>query len=542
MHLQKRRGVRLVLPLVVGLAAGHSAAQDFNGDGYGDIAIGAPGEDVAGAADAGAVTIIYGAGPGLGLDAFAVLPAAQITQATFGLEIPEPGDRFGAALAWGDFDADGFDDLAVGAPGEDLPTGTVDAGLVMVYYGSPGGLIVLHPPFLSQGPGGLPDPDEPGDNLGWALAAGDFNVDGFVDLAIGVPSEDLGFADEGLVHQCFGSPGGVMPVGAPIPIFVQGMLGDPGEAGDQFGLVLAAGNLDGYPGDDLAIGVPLEDFAGDGDCGMVNVVYAAPGVGLDPGAPTPPEAWTQDSPGIANATQPGDQFGWALAIGNFDGMRAEDLAIGVPQEDLGANVNCGAAHVIYGLGPGAGLDAFAPVPAEFWHQNIAGIPEVNDPNDWFGYSLAAGDFNGDKIDDLAVGVPNEDVGAIADAGFVNTIYGAGAGLGLEAAGPVPAEAWHQNRPGVPNLNEGSDRFGWALTVGDFDLNGCMDLGVGVPFEDLGAAADCGMVITIYGDFPAGVGLDGFVPVASEQWHQNTAGIPDVNEPGDGFGTALDNDD
>lgn len=540
-NLRRQVWARLAAVVGLGLHAGVAAGQDFNGDGFTDLAIGTPNEDVGAAVDAGAVTIIWGAGPGLGLQVIAAFPPVVITQATFGFEVPEAGDLFGWSLAWGDFNGDGFDDLAVGAPGEDLPTGTVDAGLVLVYYGSPGGLVPMAPPYFSQGPGGLPDPDETGDNLGWSLAAGDFNADGFDDLAIGVPMEDVTFADQGMVHQCFGSPGGLMPVGPGISTFIQPMLGDPAEATDEFGRTLAAGQFDGFPGDDLAIGVPSEDFAGDGDCGMVMVVYSTPGFGLDPGAPTAPEIWTQDSPGVPQATNPSDGFGWSLAAGDFDGNGSDDLAIGVPFENLGANSDAGAVHVIYSSGlVGVGLDAFGPVPSELWHQNIAGIPEVNEPFDWFGYSLAAGDFNGDGFADLAIGSPNEDVGAITDAGYVTVIYGAGPGFGLDAFGPIPAQPWHQNRPGVFNTNEASDRFGWSLTVGDYDGNGSFDLVVSIPFEDLGVNADCGMVVSIYGS--VGVGLDGLGPVPSELWHQNIAGIPDVNEPGDAFGRSLDQDD
>jgi len=541
MNLSTRGTIGLVAA-AVGLVATPGHAQDFNGDGFADLAIGAPGEIVGLVAGAGAVTIIYGSGPGVGLSAFVPLPAVQITQASFGFETPEPGDAFGSALAWGDFNGDGFDDLAVSAPGEDLPSGSVDAGLVLVYYGSPGGLMPLYPPYLSQGPGGLPDLDESGDKLGWALAAGDFDADGFTDLAIGVPGEDFVWADQGIVHQCMGGPFGLAPVGAPVPILLQSMLGDPDEATDEFGMALAAGDLDGVPGDDLAIGVPSEDFAGDGDCGMVNVVYSTPGFGLDPTAFTPPQSWTQNSPGVPNGTQATDHFGWSLAIGNFDGDGPADLAIGVPLENLGSNTDCGLVIVLYSAGPGTGLDAFGPVAAEQWHQNIIGIPEVNNAHDWFGYSLAAGDFNGDRIDDLAIGVPLEDVGSNTDAGYVNVIYGAGPGLGLEAFGPVTAQAWHQNRPGVPNFNEASDRFGWSLSVGDFDANGCADLAVGAPWEDLGLNADCGLVNTIYGNPGSGAGLDGFGAVGSQQWHQNVAGIPDFNQPGDTFGRGLDSDD
>jgi len=530
--------VRSSLPVLLLAAAGTTPAQDFNGDGFSDLVVGSFGEDVAGAADAGAVTILWGAGPGLGLEASG---SVQITQATFGFEVPEAGDNFGASLTWGDFNGDGFDDLAVGAPGEDLPTGTIDSGLVLVYYGSPGGMLPLASPYFSQGPGGLPDPDEDGDNLGWSLASGDFNADGFDDLAIGVPTEDVTFADQGMLHQCFGSPGGLMPVGPGISTFVQPMLGDPAEATDEFGRALAAGQFDAFPGDDLAIGIPSEDFGGDGDCGMVMVVHGMPGLGLDPGAPTPAQIWTQDSPGILHHTNPGDAFGWSLAAGDFDGNGGDDLAIGVPFENIAASVDVGIVQVIYSSAlPGTGLDAFAPVPSELWQQNILGVPELNESGDWFGYSLASGDFDADGFAELAIGAPNEDVAAITDAGHVTVLYGAGPGFGLDVFAPISAQAWHQGRPGIFNMNQASDRFGWALTVGDFDANGSADLVVGIPFEDVGPNADAGMVVSIYGA-PV-TGLDGTAPIASERWHQNIAGIPDANEPGDAFGRALDRDE
>ena len=533
--------VRHCVPTMILAGVAPTSAQDFNGDGFADLAIGAPEESVAGAADAGALTIIWGAGPGLGLEVIAAFPPVQITQATFGFEVPEAGDSFGWSLAWGDFNGDGFDDLAVGSPGEDLPTGTVDSGLVLVYYGSPGGLIPLAPPYFSQGPGGLPDPDEDGDNLGWSLASGDFDADGIDDLVIGVPMEDVTFADQGLIHQCFGSPGGLMPVGPGIATFLQPMIGDPAEATDEFGRTLAVGQFDGFPGDDLAIGVPSEDFAGDGDCGMVMIVHGMPGSGLDPAAPTPPQAWTQDSPGILQLTNPSDGFGWALATGDFDGNGGDDLAIGVPFENMAASSDVGVVQVIYSSAlPGTGLSAFAPVPSEIWHQNLLGMPEISESNDWFGYALAAGDFDADGFADLAIGTPNEDVLAITDAGHVTVVYGLGPGFGLDVLAPIPPQPWHQNRPGIFNTNEASDRFGWSLTVGDFDANGALDLVVGIPFEDIGVAADTGMVVSIYGSTL--LGLDGAAPIPGERWHQNIPGIPDGNEPGDAFGRSLDNDD
>jgi hypothetical protein len=71
--------------------------------------------------------------------------------------------------------------------------------------------------------------------------------------------------------------------------------------------------------------------------------------------------------------------------------------------------------------------------------------------------LAAGDFDGDGFDDLAIGVPEEDVGGASDAGAVNVLFGSAAGL--TAAG---SQIWHQDSAGVPGAAENFDRFGNVL--------------------------------------------------------------------------------
>ena len=119
--------------------------------------------------------------------------------------------------------------------------------------------------------------------------------------------------------------------------------------------------------------------------------------------------------------QSDDFFGFALTAGDFNNDGIEDLAIGVPGEDK----DTGAVNVIYG-----GPDGLAAPGGQVWGQNSAGIVSLPEEDECFGIALAAGDFNNDGFEDLAIGVPEEDVGGILgerNAGAVNVLYGAGPG-------------------------------------------------------------------------------------------------------------------
>lgn len=454
----------LVLASTFAPAASLCAA-DYNGDGFDDLALSAVPD-----ATKMVVQVMFGTAAGLSANGMQTLVAQETPVISYTVST-----GFGRAMASGDFDGDGFDDLAVSsyeANFKNIPL----VGCVNVFKGSPTGLVfstVLH-----QNKGGMKDKCEPGEYFGWSLAVGDFNHDGFADLAAGV-FETLGKLETaGAVHVIYGSKKGL--TGAKDQLWHQNSKGVNGvaEADDAFGSSLAAGDADGDGFDDLAIGVPFEAT----DHGGIEVEGAVALLrGSKKGLTAKNDALFDNADVNPSNFDPSGRFGLELAFGDFDGDGKRHLVIGAPAWDWsGPNTNDGAIYLV----------PITSTSVDFAGHKSFGLAEAG----FFGFALQVGNFNGDGYDDLAVGAPDSKfITGVVEAGL--TVVMRGGATGLDALGALYVT---RNAPDVLGAATAFAAFGLSLAAGDYDADGRSELAIGAPYDTIGASKQCGGINVLRG--------------------------------------------
>jgi len=488
----------LVAALAAGATADPTGASDFNGDGYEDLAISAPGDSVDGVHGAGVVNILYGSDGGLTAtgdqlwhrDTPGILGPAHVYAG------------FGDELTTGDFNGDGIDDLVIAAYRDEVD-GISDAGSIQTLYGGIGGLSATDNQLWSQNSPGLHGSAESDDWFGEALAAADFDGDGYDDLAIGVPREDLlSISNAGAVQVLYGSSSGLTTVNDQWWTEDSPGLSDEAEPSDSFGRDLATGDFDCNGYSDLAVLAS--------GTGSIHVLHGS-ALGL----------WATGSGPFTTAHN-------VLAAGDFDGDGCTDLAVGDSHADPGGLAQAGAAHVFFGS-PGAGLTTTG---SQYWHQGVPGVRGRPESEDEFGSALTTCDFDGDGASDLAIGASHEDVGNIWRAGATNVLYGS-FHSGLNTIGD---DIWHQDSEGIRGIAEDQDHLGTALGSvgsGDFNGDGACDLAVGAAVETIDGEFGAGAVNVIYGTTNSGLTASG-----DQIWHQGSPGVKGVAEYLDLFGAVL----
>lgn len=481
---------------------------DFDGDGRGDLVVPVVGETIAGAPGAGAVHVFYGTSSGI------VTSGSQLWSQDSDQIRNRTGanDHFGAAWAAADFDRDGFDDLAIGVPGE-----LGGAGAIHVLYGAVSGLGWERNQLFWQNTTGVPGDAAGGDGFGAALAAGDFDHDGKADLAIGAPRDAApNAARGGTVTVLSGTAAGIGVVAA--AQLVQGTDDIVGlaEAGDEFGAALAAGDTDGDGRVDLAVGAPGEDVGATQSSGAVSMIYGT-GQGLQGRNSQQLLPGNFGIPGYAEAF---DEFGRALTIGQFNRGGSADLVVGSPGEGVGTAPGAGALTVV----PGS-INGLLLADSVLLTQQSPGVAGALQGSTGFGSVLEHGDFDGDGRDDLVVGMPFFDAGpGRPSTGAIVTLYG-----GLDLFGGRTGAMITQDTTNVIDVAEALDFFGLALQPVDGNGDGRDGLWVGVPGEDLGTVADAGAGHVFGGS------ASGLTPTSTTLWSQNTAGIGDSAQTDDFFG-------
>ncbi|MFT5457462.1 MAG: hypothetical protein ACI9K2_003956 [Myxococcota bacterium] len=344
----------------------------------------------------------------LALTACSVVPqpgsAPAHTQREVVWTAPAGAPDLGEALALGDFDGDGLDDLAAGAP---------EAGTVTVYAGTGRGLADVPAGVLTHA----------GDRFGLSLHTLDANGDGHADLLVG-QGEGAGAA-----HLFLGGPDGL----AAEPAW--SVSDDPDALGLQLGSVLGSVDVDGDGRDDALIGAPGSDrvhlFFGtlsglspapdwtreavDGRLGAAVVGFDdLNGDGYGDFAIGAPE-WSNEAvnagrvevyyggeelPAGADAVLVGPmeraRLGDALAAVDADGDGFTDLAVGAPQAAVLPSLDI-RGRVLWWRGTPDGLQ-----PAPSW-EGTTGTALQRDSVERFGAQLAAGgDLNDDGYGDLVV--------------------------------------------------------------------------------------------------------------------------------------------
>ncbi|MFF0157728.1 FG-GAP and VCBS repeat-containing protein [Streptomyces sp. NPDC005263] len=415
---------------------------DFNGDGYADLAVAAPDATVDGKTKAGYVAVMYGSADGLKTSTKQVF-----SQNTAGVPgAAETDDQFAGALATDDLDQDGYADLVVGVGGEDTVAGGDNSGYVQVIWGGAQGLSASSSLATGRDDGG--SWAELGSH--GALTVGDIDGDGAADLVAVEGNYKLR-----VVKGPFGRDGAT-----------NGGEQVVTDDSDPRFLDLAAGDVNGDGVDDV---VGTMHDGDEGDARRITYWQGTPD-GLKQGV------W------VAGANGQRLQGGESLDLGDVNADGYDDIVVGRRDgydSDLMTPIPKGGRIAVV---PG-GASGPAGAKVTYLNQDSAGVPGAAEQGDTFGADVSVADVNGDGYADVAAGVPGEDFDGVTEAGSVVVLRGGASGLT-----GTGAQSFSQDTDGVPGTAENNDLFGWSTRLLDANHDGRAELAVGATGENANAGS------------------------------------------------------